>query len=137
MRIRDWSSDVCSSDLPERPLIVRTNFSACAFSHTRHRDEETMMPDKTYNVLFLCTGNSARSILAEALMNRLGEGRFRAYSAGSFPKGEVHPQALALLAELGFETTGLRSKSRDDFSQPGDPTFDFIFTVCAPATGAK
>src|SRR3546814_7196335 len=68
-------------------------------------------------------------------MNRMGEGRFRAYSAGSFPKGEVHPQALALLAELGFETTGLRSKSWDEFSQPGAPTFDFIFTVCDNAAG--
>ncbi len=93
------------------------------------------MTDKTYNVLFLCTGNSARSILAEALMNRAGEGRFRAYSAGSFPKGDVHPQALALLEELGFETEGLRSKSWDEFSQPGAPRFDFIFTVCDNAAG--
>src|SRR3546814_15523849 len=69
-------------------------------------------------------------------MNRMGEGRFRAYSAGSFPKGEVHPQALALLAELGFETPGLRSKSWDEFSQPGAPTFAFIFTVCDNAAGA-
>src|SRR3546814_3785596 len=96
-----------------------------------------MMPDKTYNVLFLCTGNSARSILAEALMNRMGAGRFRAYSAGSFPKAEVHPQALALLAALAFETTGLRSKSWDEFSQPGAPTFHFIFTVCDKAAGDK
>lgn len=93
------------------------------------------MTDKIYNVLFLCTGNSARSILAEALMNRMGEGRFHAYSAGSFPKGNVHPQALALLEELSFETLGLRSKSWDEFSEPDAPNFDFIFTVCDNAAG--
>ncbi|WP_447952541.1 arsenate reductase ArsC [Sphingopyxis chilensis] len=93
------------------------------------------MADQTYNVLFLCTGNSARSILAEALLNRMGDGRFRAYSAGSFPKGEVHSQARSLLAELGFDTVGLRSKSWDEFSAPGAPTFDFIFTVCDNAAG--
>ncbi|OHD04201.1 MULTISPECIES: arsenate reductase ArsC [unclassified Sphingopyxis] len=88
------------------------------------------MTDKIYDVLFLCTGNSARSILAEALLNRDGAGRFRAFSAGSVPKGEVHPQVRALLGELGFETEGLRSKSWDEFSAPGAPVFDFIFTVC-------
>ena len=93
------------------------------------------MTDQPYNVLFLCTGNSARSILGEALLNRMGEGRFQAYSAGSFPKGQVHPAALELLGELGFETGGLRSKSWDEFSAPGAPKLDFIFTVCDNAAG--
>lgn len=86
--------------------------------------------DRTYNVLFLCTGNSARSIIGEAIMNKLGEGHFRAYSAGSFPKGEVHPMAINLLKELHFATDGLRSKSWDEFAAPGAPKMDFIFTVC-------
>ncbi len=93
------------------------------------------MTDKTYNVLFLCTGNSARSILAEALLNHMGEGRFRAYSAGSFPKGDVHHTATELLGELGFETGDLRSKSWDQFSGPDAPQLDFIFTVCDNAAG--
>ena len=88
------------------------------------------MSDKTYNVLFLCTGNSARSILGEAIMNKLGEGRFRAWSAGSQPKGEVHPMALSVLGGLGFDTAGMRSKSWDEFAAPGAPPIDFIFTVC-------
>ena len=90
---------------------------------------------KTYNVLFLCTGNSARSILAEAELNRIGSGRFRAYSAGSFPKGQVHPEALKLLAELGYPTEGHRSKSWDEFSAEGAPDLDFVFTVCDDAAG--
>jgi len=85
---------------------------------------------RAYNVLFLCTGNSARSILAEALLNRHGEGRFRAFSAGSFPKGEVHPWALKTLEKSGLSTGGLRSKSWDEFAADGAPTLDFIFTVC-------
>ena len=93
------------------------------------------MTDQPYNVLFLCTGNSARSILGEALLNRMGDGRFRAYSAGSFPKGDVHPAALALLGDLGFDTSGLRSKSWDEFSAPDVPKLDFIFTVCDNAAG--
>lgn len=93
------------------------------------------MTDKTYNVLFLCTGNSARSILAEVILNRLGQGRFGAYSAGSFPKGEVHPAAVKLLKELQLPTDGLRSKSWDEFARPGAPQLDFVFTVCDNAAG--
>ena len=93
------------------------------------------MPDRIYNVLFLCTGNSARSILGEAVMNKLGEGRFRAYSAGSQPKGQVHPMALSVLQGLGFDTTDMWSKSWDEFAGAGAPQFDFIFTVCDNAAG--
>jgi arsenate reductase (thioredoxin) len=93
------------------------------------------MNDRIYNVLFLCTGNSARSILAEALLNKYGEGRFKAYSAGSFPNGAVHPMVLSVLNGLGFETAEFRSKSWDEFSAPGAPVFDFIFTVCDNAAG--
>jgi len=83
-----------------------------------------------FNVLFLCTGNSARSILGEALINRLGQGKFRGHSAGSQPKGEVHPRALELLRKLNHDTAGLRSKSWKEFSHAGAPQLDFVFTVC-------
>lgn len=88
-----------------------------------------------FNILFLCTGNSARSILAESLMNRIGEKHFRAYSAGSHPNGTVHPCALKLLNSLNYPTDHLRSKSWDEFDQPGAPEFDFIVTVCDNAAG--
>ena len=88
-----------------------------------------------YNVLFLCTGNSARSILAEAILNREGKGRFNAFSGGSHPKGQVHPMALATLAELGFETDGYRSKDWSEFAADGAPRLDFVFTVCDNAAG--
>jgi arsenate reductase (thioredoxin) len=91
------------------------------------------MADRIYNVLFLCTGNSARSIFGEALLNRWGEGRFRAFSAGSHPRGEVHPLALELLAKYGLSTEGLRSKSWSEFERPGAPSLDFVFTVCDKA----
>ena len=91
------------------------------------------MSEKIYNVLFLCTGNSARSIIAECVLNRLGGGRFRAYSAGSFPKGDVHPYAMDLLRRRDFDTTELHSKSWDEFARSDAPQLDFVFTVCDKA----
>jgi arsenate reductase (thioredoxin) len=88
------------------------------------------MRDRPYNVLFLCTHNSARSIIAESVMNRLGRGRFKAFSAGSQPRGQVHPFALDLLANLGHDVSCLRSKSWEEFSGPGANPLDFVFTVC-------
>ena len=93
------------------------------------------MDDKTWNVLFICTGNSARSVIAEGLMNELGQGRFKAFSAGSHPKGSVHPLALKTLATNRIPTDGFRSKSWEEFARPDAPALHFVFTVCDQAAG--
>jgi arsenate reductase len=93
------------------------------------------MPERVYHVLFLCTGNSARSVLAEAILNKIGAGKFKAYSAGSQPKGQVNPNTLQLLQRLGYDTTGYWSKSWAVFAQPTSPEMDFVFTVCDDAAG--
>lgn len=93
------------------------------------------MTDRPYSVLFLCTGNSARSIMGEAILNREGQGRFKAFSAGSHPKESVNPHTLGLLESLNYDTSQLRSKSWEEFGAPGAPALDFVFTVCDDAAG--
>ena len=93
------------------------------------------LPDRPFNVLFLCTGNSARSIMAEAILNKLGAGKFHAYSAGSHPKGQVNSQTIQVLQDLGYDTSIFRSKSWNEFARRGAPALDFVFTVCDNAAG--
>jgi arsenate reductase len=93
------------------------------------------MTERIYNVLFLCTGNSARSIIAESILRKDGAGRFQAFSAGSQPKGEVNPFALKVLQAMNYPTDGMRSKSWEEFARPGAPVMDFVFTVCDSAAG--
>ena len=113
--------------LAEAFLRRQNDWRASEWGRTTGKDDPM---EKRYNVLFLCTGNSARSIFAEAIATRFGGDRFVAYSAGSKPRGEIHPRALAVLDNLGYDVAGFRSKSWEEFSSPGAPALDFVFTVC-------
>ena len=148
-RIETWLAQAGFTDVrvtpkPESRELIASwapgrgieNFVASATIEARKpRATGPVVDERPYNVLFLCTGNSARSILAEVLIEHWGKGRFKGYSAGSFPKGAVHPLALDALERLHLPTRGLRSKSWNEFARPGAPVMDFVFTVCDQAAG--
>lgn len=116
-------------------MFVELSFPCCCGKSATPTDPFTVMNQKIHHVLFICTHNSARSIMAEGLLNHLGEGRFKAWSAGSHPRGEVHPLALRTLSGLQMPASGFRSKDWEEFSRPGAPQMDFVFTVCDKAAG--
>ena len=130
--IRDLLGYLMQDCCAGHPELCRSIVSEIA-SNPEHKS----MSDQVYNVLFLCTGNSARSIIAEAIINRVGQGRFKGYSAGSHPKGEVHPYTLDLLRKLNYPLDFARSKSWEEFADPKAPKLDFVFTVCDQAAAEQ
>jgi len=130
--IRDLLGYLMQDCCAGHPELCRSITSAIVFN-----PEDKSMSDQVYNVLFLCTGNSARSVIAEAIINRVGQGRFKGYSAGSHPKGEVHPYTLDLLRNLNYPLDFARSKSWEEFADPKAPKLDFVFTVCDQAAAEQ
>ncbi len=128
-RLLEFLANDCCGGHPE----ICGDIGHAALEYFNRSDGRRAMTDRMYNVLFLCTGNSARSIIAECLLNRWGQRHFRAFSAGSQPRGEIHPFALDLLRNENHDLSGLRSKSWEEFSVPGAPELDFVFTVCDQA----
>jgi arsenate reductase len=132
-RVRELASFLVTDCCGGRPELC--NPLAAQFTQSARLRRQSVSATRVYNVLFLCTGNSARSILGEAMLNHVANGRFRAFSAGSIPRGEVHPMSLEVLAAAGISVEGLRSKSWEEFAGPDAPKMDFVFTVCDNAAG--